>query len=497
MDVSPAQALRGEARLGGALVRRNRHGRVAPVLCLIAASVVWSVSSSVAHAGAPALSASASDPRGSEVPVSSESSRVQGDAMPALDLSGPLSLGDALCYAESRSAALKAAEARWEAADAGIATVGSLPDPVVSYGYFLEEVETRVGPQTQRFGVRQTLPLFGKIGLAKAAAGAAAAAQHERYRAARLALAAEVTAAYAEYAYLARATEIVGARLELVRALGAAARARYSAGDAPYADVARAEIELARMENELETMSARRAPASARLAAAMSLDTDAVLPWPEEMPAFDISPSGDEARRLLEERNPEFRAVGFEVDRAAEAARLARRRYFPDLTVGFDYILTDEAAMPVEDSGKDPIVAVASISVPLWFGKHSGAARAARASSTAALMARRQLQQDLAARLETLLYEVDDARRKVALYGDRLIPLAAQSYASVEAAYRAGASDFDSLIGAHQTALEFELTLARARADAAIRAAELEKLLGDDGFAGPWRAWEAGPDTEN
>jgi cobalt-zinc-cadmium efflux system outer membrane protein len=419
------------------------------------------------------------------------------DTTTELDLSRPVSLEDCLRYAESRSAALRAAEARWEAARAGILAAVSLPDPVVSYGYFLEEVETRVGPQRERFGVRQTLPLFGKIGLARGAAEAAASAAHERYRAARLALAVEVTTAYAEYAYLARATEIIGARLELARGLGAAARARYSAGEAPYADVARAEIELARMENELETLSKRRVPASARLAAAMNLDTDGVLPWPAEAPTIEVSVPADDARRLLEERNPELRAFDFEADRAEEAARLAGRRFFPDLTVGFDYIVTDEAAMPVEDSGKDPFVAVASISVPLWFGKHVGAARSAREGSAAALAASRQLRRDLAARLETLLFEVDDARRKTALYEDRLIPLAEQSYASVEAAYRAGASDFDSVVGAHQTALEFELTLARARADAAVKAAELEKLLGDDGLVGESNAGHGGPRTED
>lgn len=417
-----------------------------------------------------------------------------GDAASDLDLSRPLSLAECLRYAEARSAALKAAKARWEAADAGIAAVGSLPDPVVSYGYFLDEVETRVGPQTQRIGVRQRLPLFGKIGLAKSAARAAAAAEHERYRAARLALAADVTAAYAEYAYLARATEIVRARLELVRGLGAAARARYSAGEAPYADVARAEIELARIGNELETMLARRGPASARLAAAMNLDADGVLPWPAGIPEIDLSVSPDEARRLVEERNPELRALAFEADRAEEAERLARRRYFPDLTLGLDYIVTDEAAMPVEGSGKDPLVAVASISVPLWFGKHAGAARAARERGNAALMASRQMEEDLAARLEMLTYEVDDARRKVNLYSDRLIPLAEQSYASVDAAYRAGASDFDRLIGAHEIALEFRLALARSRADAAIKAAELARLLGDDRFSEGRR--DGGPDSD-
>ena len=41
---------------------------------------------------------------------------------------------------------------------------GSLPDPIVVYGYLIEQVETRVGPQNQRVSLRQSFPWFGTLG---------------------------------------------------------------------------------------------------------------------------------------------------------------------------------------------------------------------------------------------------------------------------------------------------------------------------------------------
>jgi len=474
-------------------VRSMYRNRALPALC--AAGVL--ILASAARADSRALPWTARGLRDVELRLDGDAGAGAVESALALDLSSPLSLADCLRYAESRSAALRSAEAKWRAAESSVAAVGSLPDPRVTYGYFLDEVETRVGPQTQKIGVQQTLPWFGKIGLQEDAAGAAAAAEHERYLAARLALLVEVTDAYLEYAYLARATEIVGARLELLRGLEAVARAMYSAGDAPFGDVARAQIELARMENEHEGVSARRRPLSARLAAAINVDVAEVLPWPEGIPDPSPPPSKDEARSLVARDNPELRALDLDVSRAASAVGLARLRFFPDLTIGLDYVVTDEAAMPVNDSGKDPLVATASISVPLWFGKHAGALGAARSAGVAVREARRQRERDLLARLDVLLYELDDAERKVALYEDRLLPLARQSYASTEAQYRGGAADFDSLIGAHEMALEFELALARARADAALKAAELDKLLGRDVAAAQARSEGAGPGTEN
>ena len=39
---------------------------------------------------------------------------------------------------------------------------GALPDPRLTYRYFVEEVETRVGPQRQAVGLSQTVPWPGR-----------------------------------------------------------------------------------------------------------------------------------------------------------------------------------------------------------------------------------------------------------------------------------------------------------------------------------------------
>ena len=46
----------------------------------------------------------------------------------------------------------------------------ALPDPKLSYRYFFEEVETRVGPQEYAVGISQALPWFGKLKLQQVAA---------------------------------------------------------------------------------------------------------------------------------------------------------------------------------------------------------------------------------------------------------------------------------------------------------------------------------------
>ena len=74
-------------------------------------------------------------------------------------------LADYLAYAAAHNPQLQAAFERWRAALEAVAPAKTLPDPKFSYRFFVQEVETRVGPQKQGFGLAQKFPWFGKLDL--------------------------------------------------------------------------------------------------------------------------------------------------------------------------------------------------------------------------------------------------------------------------------------------------------------------------------------------
>ena len=125
------------------------------------------------------------------------------------ELAEPSRLPDYLAYAALNNPGLEAAFSRWKAALERVPQVTALPDPRFNYRYFIREVETRVGPQRQAFGVAQAFPWFGKLDLAGGVATEAARAAQARYEAQKLALFHRVKDAYYEYYYLARAIAVV------------------------------------------------------------------------------------------------------------------------------------------------------------------------------------------------------------------------------------------------------------------------------------------------
>ena len=104
--------------------------------------------------------------------------------------------------------------------------VKSLPDPRFTYRFFVEEVETRVGPQEQSFGLAQKFPWFGKLALRGEIALEKALAKRQELEAARLKLFYQVEQAYYEYYYLGRAIAVTKENIKLMGYLEQVARTK-------------------------------------------------------------------------------------------------------------------------------------------------------------------------------------------------------------------------------------------------------------------------------
>ena len=71
-----------------------------------------------------------------------------------------------------------------------------------------------------------------------------------------------------------------------------------------------------------------------------------------------------------------------------------------------------------------------------------------------------------------------DARRRIALYGDTLVPKGRESVQGSQFAYQSGEATFLDLIDAERVLIEFQLSAVRARADLAHAQASIEHLTG-------------------
>ena len=407
--------------------------------------------------------------------LAADADRPAAALLPAEDAS----LEEYLRFAALNNAGLEAAFNRWKAELERIPQAESLPDPRFNYTYYIEEVETRVGPQRQKFGVMQMFPWFGTLRLRGDSATESAAAAQQAYAKTKLALFYRVKAAYHEYWYLAQTVAVTKQHIRLVTNLEGVARTRFKAGAAPHSAVIQAQVELGKLDDRLRTLEALREPMVAKLNAALNRQTHLALPWPRSLPESAVSFTDEQAMQWLAESNPDLRRLDHLVLKEEAGIKLAGKNYYPDISLGVDYVDTDDALNPdMADSGKDPVMAMVSIDLPIWRGKYRAAEREARFKKAAVEEDRKDVGKRLEAELELALYYFRDADRKIDLYGDTLVPKAEQSLAVSQQGFETGKTSFTSLIDAQRLLIEFQIAHQRAQADRGQRLAEIEMMTG-------------------
>jgi outer membrane protein, heavy metal efflux system len=394
-------------------------------------------------------------------------------------------LDDYLEFAVRNSPELGAAYHRWRAAAERVPQARSLPDPQLALALVIDQVDASAEYMGERYSISQMFPWFGKLALRGDVALEEARAEARRYEAARLELVERVTSAWFELAWLRQAAATARDNRDLLLHLEAVARARYRVGEVSQADVNRAQVELGRLDDQASSLQDMTGPASAALNAA--LGRPAHLPVPGAFAAPSRQPVGflpelaeEEWLALAREHNPRLAAAGHMIERERQAATLARREYYPDVTLGLEYERNGSARMAgMDGGGSDMLAGMVSFSLPIRRNRIAAGVREAEARLGAASREAQAQEFGLEAELRQALFLHRDSVRRASLYGATLLPKARHSLESTEAAYRAGEAGFSDLIDAQRVLLEFALAHERAAADRAQALARIRALVGD------------------
>ena len=400
-----------------------------------------------------------------------------GAELPTLD--DEATLETYLEYAALNNPGLEAAFQRWRVAVERTDQAGFLPDPRFTYGYYIQEIETRVGPLQHQLALTQTFPWLGTLRDREDATAREANAAYELYQAEKLDLFERVTDAHLQLWLLGRSIDITERNLALLEQFERIARARYEVGATSHPDLIRVQVELGKMDDSLRRLNDLRPSRVADLNAALNRPPSAPLPWPREVPDWTSDLSDADLIDLAQTANPRLLAIDEQIEAARADESLARLGGYPDLTLGLAYTIVGERDdVDIPENGDNALLATLSVNIPLWRDRYRAAEREATANRRVLAHMRDEQANRLGAELQRAIFDHLDARRRVQLYDATLIPKASESLQASLAAFRAGTGDFLDLLDTERTLLEFELAAERARADQATAYARIERLTG-------------------
>ncbi|MCZ6675343.1 MAG: TolC family protein [Verrucomicrobia bacterium] len=369
--------------------------------------------------------------------------------------------------AQAANPQLKAFEARYDAGMRRIPQASSLPDPMFQVTHFVESVQTRTGPQENTFMLSQRIPWFGKLSSKETMASAEAEALWYAYQNQQLMLARLVSISYYEYAFTGQEIELTRENLNLLEELEPIVEEKVKAGGDLNA-LLRLKVELGKMTDKLESLKQGRLAQSAKLSELLALPAETILPWPNwEAPAIE-SLNGYTLSQAIETNNPELEMLKRKIASADARREIARLERSPDFTLGLNYIQVGAPLVnpTTPGAGNDPWSLFVAINLPIWGEKNSAGRDEALASKRAIENEYESRLNSLRAELSVGLAQLDNANRRLKLYGEELLGLARQAVEISQSSYQGGRTGILEVIDSERSLLELQLLHRRAATDA-------------------------------
>jgi cobalt-zinc-cadmium efflux system outer membrane protein len=354
--------------------------------------------------------------------------------------------------------------------EAGERERGLLANPTV--GYTREDAG---GASDDFLLFSQELPLRGRVGLLREAAGHAVTAAEARAEASRLAFEARLRLAFTDLLLAQEQVAVLdGGLQELVR-LVEVLRAREREGEGSRFDRLRTEREVADVETDLEAAIIERLMARARLAAFLEPGTaaDRLFAVGRLLDAAPVpGPDASLARALA--RRADYRALTLGETRWATERRAAERLRLPAAAVTAG--LKRSGSAPGRESG---YVVAATVGVPLFNRGQAQVARAeaARAKTDAERLAlRTRIRSEVrAAHAAASRYRALAERYRV-----ESVEPAAELAAIATAAYEEGEYGILELLDAHRVVVGAGLRLLELSATARRAGIDLDLAAGGE-----------------
>ncbi|UCF91226.1 MAG: TolC family protein [Desulfobacterales bacterium] len=389
-------------------------------------------------------------------------------------------VADLIAYAYRENPSIQAAREEWKATVEEYKAATALPDPQLLVSYFPEPIETRLGPQDWNLTLSQLIPYPGK--LSKAGEVVQADAQIARLKLDRAVrdMILSIRESFQELVYIREAKTVVKQNLQLLDHLRKVAETSYAEGRAVLMDMIKAQSQSGQLRYDALLLEELEMTEKTRLNGILNRTPDAAVGTLEAEALLPVVFQLGELYRLAEANQEEIRIAGMEVEKADVKIDLARYQYFPDFRFGLFYAAIGDPDVPQDppDAGRDAFGVQAGLTLPLWFGQNKARLDMARAAMKKAKAAETARINETRTRIRELFFRLENSRRLMDLYGKELLPQAARSMEIAETWFREGESTFSDFVETQAVWYNFQLALARARADYGKFLARLERLVG-------------------
>jgi outer membrane protein TolC len=383
-------------------------------------------------------------------------------------------IDDYFTIAAENSPGLKVSYKAFEAAMEKVPQMGSLPDPNLSFGYFVSPVETRVGPQRARFSLTQMFPWFGTLKSQRDASALMAEAKYQLFLDARNKLYYQVSAAYYPLFELRQLELLEQDNIAVLESIKELANVKFKNGRTAMVDVLSVDIILKDATTNLSILHQKKRPLEVRFNNLLNRGEFESIEVADSL-RLPILPA-DYRRDSLPAMNPLLEALDLNIRASQAGEQVAIKQGLPKFGVGLDYVVVGERTdMSLPDNGKDVLMPMVTVSLPIFRNKYKATQNETRLMKESFVLQKEDLTNQLNSAYEMAWFETQKQIELIQLYDQQLLTTS-QSLSLLLKAYSNSDRDVEEVLRKQQQLLRYKKMKVTALAAYYITLAELDYI---------------------
>ena len=332
--------------------------------------------------------------------------------------------------------------------------VSTLPDPSLSFGYFVSPVETRVGPQKARFSLTQMFPWFGTLKAQGDAAALMAEAKYQSFLDAKNKLYYEVSAAYFPLYELQEWMKIEERNIEILESYKTISNSKFKNGVGTLVDVLRVDIFLKESQTNLEILKKKERPLLTTFNKLLNRGEFEPVSISETLEIDMLSFDNGKDSLLVD--HPLLNSLELKVKAVEASERAAIKQGFPKIGLGLDYVMVDKRTdMVVPDNGKDVLMPMVTLSLPIFRKKYKAAVKEAQLMQESYSLQKTDMTNSLLSNYEMAFFDIEQQTELVSLF-DEQITESEQALNLLFTSYGNSGKDFEEVLRMQQQLLKYD-----------------------------------------
>lgn len=394
--------------------------------------------------------------------------------------SNEVTLSSLLDYAYHTNPSIQASKESWKIFIENYRIGKGYPDPQLMVTYFPSPIETRLGPQDWNLNFSQPIPFPGKLTQRGKVLEADTRISKLKVDKTVRNIVTSLSSSYYELVYIQRAIEIAKANFDLNQELVKISENKFSQEKGSIYDISKAQAQTAQIQYDILLLEELEQTEKAKINTILDRDPNAFLGIARNIQFRNVFYSLNEIYDFSMEHQEDVLIAEEKIGKADDSIKLSKYDSLPLFKLGLFYagIGDPDVPSPPKDAGDDAIGIQFGLTIPIWFGKNKSKVSKALASKRKAQAEKRQIANKNKENISRLWFKLQNSKRLITLYEGNLLPQSLNSLQTAETWYREGQGSFADFLEIQATTYNFQLSLARARADYGKTLVKLEQLAG-------------------